>query len=38
MTPTKIFDFFGLAISIKVDSSSVFNRYLGLYDIYMIDD
>ena len=38
MNPTIIFDFFGLTISIKVDSSSFFYRYLGHFDIYMIDD
>ena len=38
MTPTIICDFFGLTISIKVDSSSFFYRYLGHFDIYMIDD
>ena len=38
MTPTVIFDFLVLAISIKVDSNSFFYRYLGHCDIYMIDD
>ena len=38
MNPTIIFDFFGLIISIKVDSSSFVYRYLDHYDIYMIDD
>ena len=39
MTPTIIiFDFLRLTISIKVDSSSFFYRYLGHCDIYMIDD
>ena len=37
MIPTVIFDFFGLTISIKVDSSSFFYRYVGYFDIYMID-
>ena len=37
MTAARIFDFFGLTISIKVDSSSFFDRYLGHYNMYMID-
>ena len=38
MTPTIIFDFFGLTISLKADSSSVFYGYWGHFDISMIDD
>ena len=26
MTPTMIFDFFGLTVSIKIDSSSLFSK------------
>ena len=38
MTPTVIFDFLGLTISIKIDSGSFCYRYLGHYNIYMLDD
>ena len=38
MTPTIIFDFFGLTLSIKVDSSSFFYRCLVHYDIDITDD
>ena len=32
------FDVLGLKISIKVDSNSIFYRYIGHYDIYVIED
>ena len=35
MTPTIIFDFPGLTVSIKVDSNSFFYRYSGHYYIYI---
>ena len=40
MTPTIIFDFLGLTIAIKVVIKVVHSlyRYLGHYDIFMIDD
>ena len=38
MTPTIIFDYSGSTNLIHVDSSSVFYRYLGHCDIYMIDE
>ena len=40
MTPPIIFDFLGLTIAIKVVIKVVHSlyRYLGHYDIFMIDD
>ena len=35
LTPTIIFEFLDWQ---KVDWSSFFDRYLGHYDIYMVDD
>ena len=37
LTPTIIFDFFGLTSSTEVDYILFFYRYLGHYDICMID-